>query len=171
MRLLLFFLITSMSVSAQLKGTITDIDNNPIPYVNIYIENSYEGTTSNENGDYVLDTDLSNNLIYKEYINAAYSQFGSKLNKFSFLMGLRMESSRITINQVTTGDLEKKNYVGLFPTVNLSYEISENQSEIFISPRPKQEFYNMQDDFFQRKNLINNKETQIEINNLRNIDI
>ena len=81
-----------------------------------------------ENGDYVLDTDLSNNLIYKEYINAAYSQFGSKLNKFSFLMGLRMESSRITINQVTTGDLEKKNYVGLFPTVNLSYEISENQS-------------------------------------------
>ena len=57
MRLLLFFLITSMSVSAQLKGTITDIDNNPIPYVNIYIENSYEGTTSNENGDYEFKYD------------------------------------------------------------------------------------------------------------------
>jgi hypothetical protein len=27
----------------------------------------------------------------------------------------------------------------------------------------------MQNDFFQRKNLINNKETQIEINKLRNI--
>ena len=54
MRLLLFLLITSLSVSAQLKGTITDVDNQPIPYVNIYIENSYKGTTSNENGDYEL---------------------------------------------------------------------------------------------------------------------
>ena len=81
-----------------------------------------------DNGDYVLDTDVSNNLIYREYINAAYSQFGSKLNKFSFLLGLRMESSRITINQVTSGDLERKNYVGWFPTLNLSYELSENEN-------------------------------------------
>jgi len=82
-----------------------------------------------DNGDYVLDTDVSNNLIYREYINAAYSQFGSKIkDKFSFLLGLRMENSRITINQITSGDLEKKNYTDLFPTVNLGYEISEKQS-------------------------------------------
>ena len=54
MRLLFFFLLTSISVSAQLKGSIADIENQPIPYVNIYIENSYTGTTSNDNGDYVL---------------------------------------------------------------------------------------------------------------------
>jgi len=83
----------------------------------------------NENGDYVLDTDVSNNLIYREYINALYTQFGSKIkNKFSFLLGLRMESTRITINQITSGDFERKNYIGLFPTVNLGYEISEKQS-------------------------------------------
>jgi outer membrane receptor for ferrienterochelin and colicin len=83
----------------------------------------------NEDGDYVLDTDVSNNLIYREYVNAVYSQFGSKIkNKFSFLLGLRMESTRITINQITSGDLEKKNYVGLFPTVNLGYELSEKES-------------------------------------------
>ena len=54
MRLLFFFLLTSISVSAQLKGSIADIENQPIPYVNIYLENSYTGTTSNEQGNYEL---------------------------------------------------------------------------------------------------------------------
>ena len=82
-----------------------------------------------ENGSFVEDLGLSNNLIYKEYVNAAYAQYGNKFkNKYTFLLGLRMESSRITIDQVTTGSLERKNYVNLFPTVNLGYEISENQS-------------------------------------------
>ncbi len=83
----------------------------------------------NENGNFVLNTDLSNNLIYREYVNALYSQFGSKIKeKFSFLLGLRMEATRISINQITSNDFERKNYIGLFPTINLGYEISENQS-------------------------------------------
>src|SRR5690606_41121447 len=82
-----------------------------------------------ENGNYELDTDVSNNLIYRDYINAVYTQFGSKINnKFSYLMGLRMESARITIDQKTTNDLQKKYYTDFFPTVNLGYEISEKQS-------------------------------------------
>ena len=54
MRYLLILLFCSLSVSAQLKGSITDSSQQPIPFVNIYIENSYVGTTSNEQGDYVL---------------------------------------------------------------------------------------------------------------------
>lgn len=83
----------------------------------------------NDNGQFELDTDVSNNLIYREYINALYSQFGSKIKtKFSYLLGLRMESTRISIDQVTSGDYERKNYTDLFPTVNLGYEINEDQS-------------------------------------------
>lgn len=83
----------------------------------------------NDNGQFELDTDVSNNLIYREYVNAVYSQFGSKIkSKFSYLLGLRMESTRITIDQVTSGDFQRKNYTGLFPTVNLGYEINEDQS-------------------------------------------
>ncbi|MGJ8594047.1 MAG: TonB-dependent receptor domain-containing protein [Aquaticitalea sp.] len=82
-----------------------------------------------ENGAFVLDTDVSNNLIFKQQVNAFYSQFGSKIKeKFSYLLGLRMESTRITIDQLTSSDFDKKNYLGLFPTVNLGYEINEDQS-------------------------------------------
>lgn len=82
-----------------------------------------------QNGEFVLDTDVSNNLIFKQQVNAVYSQFGSKIKeKFSYLLGLRMESTRITIEQMTTNDFDRKNYVGLFPTVNLGYEIDKDQS-------------------------------------------
>src|SRR5690606_11550511 len=61
--------------------------------------------------------------------NALYTQFGSKIgDKFSYLMGLRMEGSRVTIDQKTTNDLQKKDYVGFFPTLNLGYEINKDQS-------------------------------------------
>ncbi|WP_298423578.1 outer membrane beta-barrel family protein [uncultured Kordia sp.] len=81
-----------------------------------------------EGDDFVSDTNLSNVLNYREYVNAFYSQYGNKVDKFSFLLGLRMESTRITVDQLTSGSLDKKNYVGLFPTINLGYEITENQS-------------------------------------------
>ncbi|MDW5289116.1 TonB-dependent receptor domain-containing protein [Formosa sp. PL04] len=83
----------------------------------------------NEDGEFVIDTDVSNNLIYKERINAVYTQYGNKIkDKFSYLLGLRMEATGIIIDQLTSDDYEKKNYVGLFPTVNLGYEISEDES-------------------------------------------
>lgn len=83
----------------------------------------------NENGSFVLDENVSNNLIFRQYVNALYTQFGSKIkDKFSYLLGLRMEQSRIAINQITSNDYQRKNYTGLFPTVNLGYEISDKQS-------------------------------------------
>ena len=82
-----------------------------------------------EDDAFVLDTDVSNTLIYKEDVNAFYSQYGSKLkDRFSFLLGLRMESTRVTIQQLRGNEYTNTNYVGLFPTVNLGYEFSDTQS-------------------------------------------
>ncbi len=79
--------------------------------------------------NFELNTNLSNFLNYREYINSAYTQFGSKIgNKFSYLLGLRLENTRITVDQPTSGDFNKNDYTGLFPTVNLSYELSENEN-------------------------------------------
>ena len=47
-------------------------------------------------------------------------------------------------------------------------EISDIQKEIFISPRPKEEFYYMKNDLFQRNNLINDETFKEKINNLKN---
>jgi outer membrane receptor protein involved in Fe transport len=82
-----------------------------------------------EDDVFVADRNLSNVLNYREYVNAFYTQYGNKINeKFSFLLGLRMEDSHISINQLTSGDFDRKNYISFFPTINLGYEISEDQS-------------------------------------------
>ena len=92
------------------------------------LDTDYTVEIKDDNSIFQLDTDLSNNLIYKEYINAVYSQYGSKIKKFSYLLGLRLEATRITIDQVTTNDKEVKSYASLFPTVNLGYEINDKES-------------------------------------------
>lgn len=95
----------------------------------VTLDTDYAVAFNDGNGNFILDTNLSNNLIYREYVNAFYSQFGSKLGeKFSFLFGLRLEESRITIDQRTTNDFERKTFLNLFPTLNLAYELSENEN-------------------------------------------
>ncbi|WP_445749572.1 DUF5686 and carboxypeptidase regulatory-like domain-containing protein [Polaribacter sp.] len=49
-----FFLFSSL-ISAQVKGVITDANKQPLSFVSIYLENTITGTTSNDNGFYVLD--------------------------------------------------------------------------------------------------------------------
>ena len=53
--LLLLLLLSSFPVFSQISGTVTDTQGEPLPYVNIFVQDSYLGTTSNENGNYELE--------------------------------------------------------------------------------------------------------------------
>ena len=53
--LLLTLLLLSGVISAQVVGEITDTKGEKLPYVNIYLENSFTGTTSNQEGNYELE--------------------------------------------------------------------------------------------------------------------
>lgn len=90
-------------------------------------ENDYE-IAIQENGRFIIDTNLSNVLLFEQNINALYTQYGKKINKFSYLLGLRMENTNIIIDQKTTSDFKEKKYTNFFPTVNLSYEFSEEEN-------------------------------------------
>ncbi len=79
-------------------------------------------------GVFEINNNLSNIFNFKQYITAVYTQYGSKINKFSYLLGVRLENTRTTLDQPTSGDFKKKNLTGLFPTVNLNYEISDKES-------------------------------------------
>ena len=90
-------------------------------------ENDYEVALL-ENSQFVRDTDLSNVLLFEQNVNALYTQFGKKINKFSYLLGLRMENTHIVIDQKTTNDFKEKKYTNFFPTLNLSYEFNEEEN-------------------------------------------
>ena len=116
-------------------------------------EAGYKGNFSDLNNEYyVLDDqgikidNLSNTLEYKENINAIYTQYGFKKNKFSYLFGLRWEDSNIHVNLLDTNDLNTKKYNNFFPSAFISYEISD-QSNFTTSyskrlTRPRGRFMN-----------------------------
>ena len=89
-------------------------------------------------GIFELDEDLSNIFTYNENVNALYTQYGNKFGNFSFLLGLRLENTQLkgavaTDNSTVNNDPDvilnfDKSYTGLFPTVNLIYELAENEN-------------------------------------------
>jgi hypothetical protein len=86
----------------------------------------------NENNVLTEDLNQSNLFQYKEQINALYTQYGVKVeDKYSFLVGLRLENTVKDINQLTIEDFTNKNETGLFPTFNFGLEISENETLTF----------------------------------------
>lgn len=69
---------------------------------------------------------FTNELEYNEYVNALYTQYGSKLGKFSYLFGLRWEDTNIDVNLLNTGDYNNKKYNNFFPSAFLTYEFNES---------------------------------------------
>lgn len=101
-----------------------------------------EGST----GNFIFDEGFSNVFEYKEYVNAFYSQFGSKINKFSYLFGLRWEDSNIGVNLISGDDYNNKRYNNFFPSAFFAYEISD-KSNVTLSysrriQRPRGRFLN-----------------------------
>lgn len=80
------------------------------------------------NNNFTINTQFTNTLEYKEYVNAAYTQLGTKIKKLSVLGGLRFEDSKIQINQLVTQDYNTKKYNNFFPSAFLTYEFNENTS-------------------------------------------
>ncbi|WP_162127879.1 outer membrane beta-barrel family protein [Flavobacterium phycosphaerae] len=97
-------------------------------------------------GNYIPNANYTNKLDYKEKINALYTQFGSKINKFSYLLGLRYEDSNIDINLLTTNDFNNKRYHNFFPSAFLTYQLNE-ESTVSLNyskriSRPRSRFIN-----------------------------
>ncbi|MBU2973354.1 TonB-dependent receptor domain-containing protein [Zobellia sp. B3R18] len=125
-----------------------------LPMGDAQFEVGYRGTFEREITDYKLDSldrstnqfvtneDLTNKFNYQENVNALYTQYGNKFGKFSFLAGLRLENTQLkgevtsdfdtsAIEDALGEDIDlnfDKNYLGLFPTLNLIFEIGEMEN-------------------------------------------
>ena len=101
-------------------------------------EAGFRGNYSQQDTDYqvfdingnvrTLNTNLTNYLGFTQNVNAAYTQYGKKIDQFSYLLGIRMENTKIIIDQRTADIYKEKNYTDWFPTLNLSYEFNEKEN-------------------------------------------
>lgn len=87
-------------------------------------------------GNFYINDSISNIFTYEQNVNALYSQYGNKFGNFSFLLGLRFEhttakgkldAENVAGNSPLNMNFDK-NYSGIFPTVNLTYELTEGEN-------------------------------------------
>ena len=89
----------------------------------------FEVQIIDDNDTATIDQNLSNVLDFEQEVHALYTQYGKKINSFSFLAGLRFENTRIFVEQLdSSSPLNNKNYNDYFPTLNLGWEISPTAS-------------------------------------------
>lgn len=82
------------------------------------------------------DDSKTNHFIYEENINAVYGNVIKNWDKFKVNFGLRVENTNITGNQITTQQVNKKNYTQLFPSAVFSYDLNDkNTVELNFSRR------------------------------------
>ncbi|QIL39338.1 TonB-dependent receptor [Pedobacter sp. HDW13] len=72
------------------------------------------------------DVRRSNQFIYDENVNAAYTNLNKQFKNTSVQIGLRMEQTNSKGNLVTTNTVVKRNYWDFFPTLFVQQNLSKN---------------------------------------------
>jgi hypothetical protein len=126
-RLLVLLLIISVSVMAQVKGIVVDESGKPIPYVNIWVENENIGTTSEENGEFLITDAENKTLVFSaigfETLKAKLKESGKVvLKSIAYQLDEVLIQKRIGKDQIEIGKYKKEDVKmfygsGLQPTI------------------------------------------------------
>lgn len=71
---------------------------------------------------------VNDNFTYFENVNALYMIYAGGAGKFSYQLGARAENTRIETKLDQTGAGSDQNYLNLFPSAFLSYQLNEKNS-------------------------------------------
>ncbi|KAF2330233.1 DUF5686 and carboxypeptidase regulatory-like domain-containing protein [Flavobacterium daemonense] len=95
------FLLFSIANFAQIKGTITDEKGNPLPFVSVFEENTYTGTTSNEQGKYQLNVkEIGKNKIIFQYLGYKTQKIAVSSDSKNSVLDVKMLEESFALNEV-----------------------------------------------------------------------
>lgn len=125
----LLFILLNISLSAQIKGVVLDsILGKPISYANIWVENENIGTTSEENGTFLLDL--------KEEKKIVFSALGyeMKILKSTELDTIFLISKVYALNEivVTSPESTKQIKVGNYESSGFRWQLNANYNAVYI---------------------------------------
>ena len=90
---------------------------------------SMSNTQIYDNGNYITLKGLSNNYKFKDEVYAAYTTFTQAIKKFSYQLGVRVESSKYTGDLIDSNKTFTNQYpFSFFPSAFLTQKINDKQS-------------------------------------------
>ncbi len=102
-----------------------------------FVNNDYNIVLSDRNplGQYLLNTDRSNRLLYKESIFSGYGIGNFTKGKFNIQAGIRAEYINYTAKSLTSNSKNANNYISLFPSFSINGNFDNNQFKFSYSRR------------------------------------
>ena len=123
----LLFLLFGFSLSAQVKGIVVDENNQPIPYVNIWVENENIGTTSEENGLFSIYVNGEN----KQLIFSALG-YEKKIIKASQTKEVVLKTLAFELNEIVIFKRFETKQREIGRTENETYQAFDNGPKIDV---------------------------------------
>jgi len=107
----LIFLFLGSFTFSQIKGTVKDASGNPLPFVNIYIENTYIGTSTNELGKYEINIAEKNNVhLIFQYLGFKTQKHVLNIPQFPFEFNVTLQEEDFQLKEVVVSNSENPAY-------------------------------------------------------------
>lgn len=113
MRILItpLLLIFACLTQAQITGKVTHTENEPLPFVNIYLENTYQGTSTNETGNYTLEIKTPGNYtIIFQSLGYETKKIEVNINDFPFQLNVSLKETSVSLDEVIISTKEDPAY-------------------------------------------------------------
>ena len=126
MKAILLLFLFSISLSAQIKGVVKDsLTGNPIPYINIWVENENIGASSEENGTFEIYTsEKSKNLIFSAI------GFEKKIIKISESKEVKLKSVEYLLDEIVLSNSKETKQIEIGKTKNSISQAFDNGPKI-----------------------------------------
>jgi len=97
---LVFFLIT-LPLIAQLKGKVTNTEGAAIPYVSVIVAGTYNGTSSNQEGEYTLILkDTGTYTIIVQSLGYKTREVTAQISAFPYELNVTLETENYKLDEV-----------------------------------------------------------------------
>lgn len=126
----------SAALDLSLPNSVADVETG-LKFTSTTSENDITNFNSGEVLEPIEEMPLeSYSFVYEEIVSSAYISASRKLNdKMEAKLGLRLEATNTDARSSGDGSNRKRNYMTLFPTAFLSYQIDESSSARFSANR------------------------------------
>jgi hypothetical protein len=128
--LFVFLLLATHFLHAQIVGKVTDTKGEALPYVNIYLQNSYIGTTTNDDGNYSLTaSERKDYKITFQFLGYKTLTKTVSPTSFPFILNVSLEEETTSLDEVVINTSEDPAYRIIRKTIAQRKENLEKLSE------------------------------------------
>lgn len=101
------FLLISMVSNSQIKGLVTDENNQPLPLVTVLVDNTYNSTTTNEKGFYELNIKQKGKYtIIFQFLGFKTKKVAINIDSFPHDLNVKLVEEKYTLNEVVVTNQE-----------------------------------------------------------------